>query len=65
MAKQLKNLGLKLDSHGNIAVNNYQTSSPWIFAAGDTITGASLVVRAINSGRQAAAAIDKWLKQEN
>jgi glutamate synthase (NADPH/NADH) small chain len=63
MADQVKNQGLKLDSRGNIAVNNYQTSQPWIFAAGDTISGASLVVRAINSGRQAAAAIDKWLSQ--
>ncbi|MBW7992741.1 MAG: glutamate synthase subunit beta [Planctomycetes bacterium] len=61
----IKKLGLKLDSRGNIAVNNYQTSSPWVFAAGDTISGASLVVRAINSGRQAAAAIDKWLKEKN
>ena len=59
----IKNLGLKLDSRGNIAVNNFQTSQPWVFAAGDTISGASLVVRAINSGRQAAAAIDKWLSQ--
>jgi len=59
----INNLGLKLDSRGNIAVNNYQTSQPWVFAAGDTITGASLVVRAINSGRQAAAVIDKWLSQ--
>jgi NAD(P)H-dependent glutamate synthase small subunit len=59
----INNLDLKLDSRGNIAVDNYQTSQPWIFAAGDTITGASLVVRAINSGRQAAVAIDKWLSQ--
>ena len=57
----IKNLGLKLDSRGNIAVNGYQTNQPWIFAAGDTVSGSSLVVRAINSGRQAAAAIDKWL----
>jgi glutamate synthase (NADPH/NADH) small chain len=33
-----------------------------IFAAGDTTRGASLVVHAINEGRLAAAAIDKWLK---
>jgi NAD(P)H-dependent glutamate synthase small subunit len=54
-------LGLELDPRGNIAVKNFQTSQPWIFAAGDTINGASLVVRAIDSGRAAATAIDRWL----
>jgi NAD(P)H-dependent glutamate synthase small subunit len=44
-------------------VDNYQTSQPWVFAAGDAVSGASLVVSAINSGRQAAAAIDHWLRQ--
>ncbi len=55
------NLGVKLDERGNIAVSDYKTSEPWVFASGDSATGASLVVSAINSGRQAAAAIDKWL----
>ena len=59
----INSLELKLDDQGNVETDNYQTSRPWIFAAGDTVTGASLVVRAINSGRSAAAAIDKWLKQ--
>jgi glutamate synthase (NADPH/NADH) small chain len=58
----VQNLGLRLDERGNVLVNNYQTSAPWVFAAGDTISGASLVVRAISSGRQAAAAIDRWLR---
>jgi glutamate synthase (NADPH/NADH) small chain len=57
----IKQLGLQLDEQGNVAVNNYQTSEPWVFAAGDTIDGASLVVHAINSGREAAAAINRWL----
>ncbi|MFA5554068.1 MAG: glutamate synthase subunit beta [Phycisphaerae bacterium] len=57
----VKNLGLKLDERGNIIVNNCQTSEPWVFAAGDTVLGASLVVKAIQSGRQAAQAIDNWL----
>jgi glutamate synthase (NADPH/NADH) small chain len=59
----VKNLGLKLDDFGNIAVNNYQTSQTGIFAAGDTVSGASLVVRAVNSGREAAIAINKWLQK--
>jgi len=60
----IKDLHLQLDGAGNVAVNNYQTSEPSVFAAGDTVSGASLVVRAINSGREAAAAIDRWLIQK-
>jgi glutamate synthase (NADPH) small chain len=55
-------MNLKLDARGNIVVNNYQTSEPWVFAAGDATLGASLVVRGIDAGRQAAVSIDKWLK---
>jgi glutamate synthase (NADPH/NADH) small chain len=33
-----------------------------VFAAGDTVRGASLVVWAINQGRQAAQAVDTFLK---
>ena len=58
----VKDLGLKLNDRGNIDVSNYRTSEPWVFAAGDTVNGASLVVNAINSGREAAAAIDQWLR---
>ena len=58
----IKSLDLKLDESGNVDVNNYQTSEAWVFAAGDTVNGASLVVRAVNSGREAAAAINRCLK---
>jgi glutamate synthase (NADPH/NADH) small chain len=61
----IKDLSLKLDDQDNVAVRNCQTSEPWVFAAGDTVRGASLVVHAINSGREAAAAIDRWLKKGN
>jgi len=37
------------------------TSEPGVFAAGDTVRGASLVVHAVYHGRQAAAA-DERLK---
>ena len=57
-------LGLKLDARGNIAAANCQTSEPGIFAAGDAALGASLVVRAIQEGRGAAAAIDAWLRKD-
>ena len=57
----VKNLGLQLDGRGNIAVNDFQTSEPWVFAAGDSASGASLVVNSIDSGRKAAAAINRRL----
>lgn len=59
----VQDLGLQIDAKGNVIGHGYQTSEPWVFAAGDTISGASLVVRAINSGREAAAAMDAWLRQ--
>jgi NADPH-dependent glutamate synthase beta subunit-like oxidoreductase len=58
----VKSLKLRLDAKGNVFVDNYQTTEPAVFAAGDMITGPSLVARAINSGREAAAAIDKFLR---
>jgi NAD(P)H-dependent glutamate synthase small subunit len=59
----IKGLNLKLDDFGNVSVDNYQTSEAGVFAAGDAVTGASLVVRAVNNGREAAIAIDDWLRQ--
>ncbi len=54
--------GLEYDTRGNIKTDSkYQTSVPKIFAAGDSITGASLVVRAIHHGREAAKAIHEYL----
>ena len=37
------------------------TSIPGVFAGGDIVRGASLVVWAIRDGRDAAAAMHKWL----
>ena len=57
-------LGLALDQRGNAIVNDdFMTSREGIFAAGDAVDGASLVVKAIHAGRQAAAAIDRWLRK--
>jgi glutamate synthase (NADPH/NADH) small chain len=52
---------LELDQRGNVKTNGYHTSHPKVFAAGDTISGASLVVNAIASGRRAAEEIDGFL----
>ncbi|EHQ06179.1 glutamate synthase subunit beta [Leptonema illini] len=58
----LTDLGVAYDARGNIQVDgNYQTSVPGFFAAGDATRGPSLVVHAINLGRQAALAIDRYL----
>lgn len=58
----LDKLGVALDARGNVAVdNNMMTSLPGIFAAGDMVRGASLVVWAIAQGRDAARGIDEYL----
>jgi glutamate synthase (NADPH) small chain len=44
-----------------VVVDQWMSSVPGVFAAGDTVRGASLVVHAINQGRLCAAACDKWL----
>jgi len=58
----LAQLGLKLDARGNVLVDeNYATSVPGIFAAGDMRRGQSLIVWAISEGRQAARGVDMYL----
>jgi len=58
----VRDLDIQLDDRGNVKTQDHQTSQPWVFAAGDAAFGASLVVRAIKSGRDAAVAIDRWLR---
>lgn len=61
----VESFGLSLDERGNIAIDqNFRTSVEKVFAAGDAITGASLVVRTIDSGRRCAQAIDSYLFDE-
>ncbi|OAV65146.1 Glutamate synthase [NADPH] small chain [Bacteroidales bacterium Barb6] len=60
----LKELELAVDSRKNIAVNaDYRTASNKIFACGDAVSGASLVVRAIAAGRKTAEAIDRGIEK--
>jgi len=58
----IEQLDLELDSRGNVVTRDYMTSIPGVFAAGDAARGASLVVHAIYAGRQAAEAIDRYLR---
>jgi len=55
--------GLEFDGRGNISVGkNMMTSKKGVFAAGDAVMGASLVVRAIFQGRSLARSVDAFLK---
>jgi glutamate synthase (NADPH) small chain len=59
----LEQAGVTLDPRGNVAANvqDYKTSVPKLFAAGDMRRGQSLVVWAIREGRQCARSIDESL----
>lgn len=54
--------GIKLNENGTIAVNDqFMTSREGIFAAGDIVTGPSLIGKAMATGLSAAKAIHKYL----
>lgn len=58
----IADLGLEMDPRGNVKTNaEYHTSLPGVFAAGDLRRGQSLVVWAIQEGREAARCVDKHL----
>ncbi|MDR0688290.1 MAG: glutamate synthase subunit beta, partial [Prevotellaceae bacterium] len=58
----VKELGVALNERKNISVSGgNRTSTDKVFAAGDAALGASLVVRAIESGRKAARGIAEYL----
>jgi glutamate synthase (NADPH) small chain len=58
----LDSFGLEYSERGNIKINkSHQTSHEKVFATGDSILGASLVVSAIMSGRRAATSIIQYL----
>lgn len=61
----LKELDIALNSRQNIETNlAMATNVDKVFAAGDAISGASLVVNAIASGRKVAMKIDEFLKEK-
>jgi glutamate synthase (NADPH/NADH) small chain len=62
--KLLDDLKVEFDNRGNILTDKqYTTSVPGVYVAGDAGIGASLVVRAIYHGREAAKAISEYLKK--
>ncbi len=58
----LDQLGVEKDARGNVkSVKPYTTSVDGVFAAGDARRGQSLIVWAINEGRQCARMVDRHL----
>jgi glutamate synthase (NADPH) small chain len=58
----LDQLGVEKDPRGNVkAIAPYTTSVDGVFAAGDARRGQSLIVWAINEGRQCARMVDRYL----
>ncbi len=56
-------LGCQKDPRGNVKAGAYATSVEGVFAAGDARRGQSLVVWAINEGRQCARMVDRHLSE--
>ena len=57
----LEALGVDTDPRGNAKAGAYATSADGVFAAGDARRGQSLIVWAINEGRQCARVADRYL----
>ncbi len=58
----IEQLSLALDPRGNVKCDaQYMSSVDGVFAAGDLRRGQSLVVWAIQEGREAARAVDRYL----
>src|SRR4051794_11046647 len=59
----VEQLGAELDPRGNVKAGTYATSVPGVFAAGDARRGQSLIVWAINEGRQCARVVHRYLDE--
>ena len=54
--------GLTADEHGTLIVDDdYMTTRPGVFAAGDVVTGAKTVVHAVDGAKKAAAAMIRYM----
>ncbi|ROR71665.1 glutamate synthase subunit beta [Bogoriella caseilytica] len=62
----VEQLGIELDDRGRLTRNDdYATSVPGVYVAGDAGRGQSLIVWAIAEGRAAAASVDRYLRGED
>jgi glutamate synthase (NADPH/NADH) small chain len=57
----VEQLGAELDARGNVHAPRYATSVEGVFVAGDARRGQSLIVWAINEGRQCAVQVERFL----
>ncbi len=58
----IQDMHIPFDDRGNIIVDQYgMTSIPGVFACGDCVRGASLIVHAIYQGRQVAEGVNRYL----
>jgi glutamate synthase (NADPH/NADH) small chain len=57
----VEQLQVEKDPRGNVRAPTYATSVEGVFAAGDARRGQSLIVWAINEGRQCARMVDRYL----
>jgi glutamate synthase (NADPH/NADH) small chain len=57
----LTDLGVELDARGNVSAHAHASSVKGVFAAGDVRRGQSLIVWAINEGRECAQAVEHYL----
>jgi glutamate synthase (NADPH/NADH) small chain len=57
---------LTFNKRGNLVVDpeTMATNRPGVYSGGDIVTGGATVIRAMGSGRKAAAAIDLYLKKK-
>lgn len=62
----INELGVVATGSGAVQVDaaTHATKAPGVFAAGDSVKGASLVVWAISQGREAARGVDAWLSAQ-
>lgn len=57
--------GLTADERGTIIVDdNYMTTRPGVFAAGDVVTGAKTVVHAVDGAKKAAEAMIRYIEEK-
>lgn len=65
--KCVRDCAVELTRWNTIAVDEQtlQTSEPWLFSGGDSVTGANIAVEAVGAGRRAAASIDQYLRGDD
>jgi len=61
----IEELALETDERSNIKTTGFATSTEGVFAAGDMRRGQSLVVWAINEGRECAIEVDEYLSKRS